>query len=159
MKKIKFSIKDVLLAFIPVIVCAVLGSIFMLLKKVDYESLKQPFLAPPKIVFPIAWTILYVLIAISGYLYLIKCENKEEKMKGLIVYYIGLFLNAFWTLFYFTLDLKVFAAIWLGALYIVSASNYVIFNKKNKTSGYLLIPYLIWLLFALYLNIGTAILN
>ena len=155
----KENIKRILRTIVPVIITAVLGSIFMMVGKVDYESLIKPALSPSKIVFPIAWTILYILIAISAYLYDKNVIDKEEKLKGLVVFYIGLFFNAFWTLFYFTLDMKVFSSIWLGLLYLISASNYVIFAKYNKISGYLLIPYLVWLLFALYLNIGTAVLN
>ncbi len=153
------KIKRILRSVLPVVITAVLGTIFMMIGKVDYENLEKPFLSPNKIVFPIAWTILYILIAISAYLYDKKVENDEERIKGFIVYYIGLFFNSLWTLFYFVLDFKIFSAIWLGFLYVISASNYVIFSRKYKISGYLLIPYLVWLLFALYLNIGTAILN
>ena len=155
----KTKLKWALRTIVPVLITAIVGSIFMMIGKVDYESLNKPLLSPPKIVFPIAWSILYILIAISGFLYDTKVENYEDKVKGLIIYYLGLFFNSLWTLFYFTLDLKVFSAIWLGVLYLITCSNYVIFSKKNKISGYLLIPYLIWLLFALYLNIGTALLN
>ena len=155
----KEKIFRLLRTVVPVIVTAIIGGLFMMIGKVDYESLNKPPLSPGKLVFPIAWTILYTLIAISSYLFDLKVDNKEDRIRGLLIYYIGLFFNAFWTLFYFTLDIKVFSAIWLGILYIISASNYVIFSRKNKISGYLLIPYLVWLLFALYLNIGTAILN
>lgn len=155
----KEKIKRILRTVLPVVITAVLGTIFMMIGKVDYDSLEKPLLSPSKIVFPIAWTILYTLLAISAYLFDKKVETQEDRIRGLLIFYIGLFFNAFWTLFYFTLDMKVFSAIWLGFLYVVSASNYVIFSRKNKISGYLLIPYLIWLLFALYLNIGTAILN
>ena len=155
----KRKIYNVLLPVLPVILTALLGSFFMMIGKVDYDTLSKPLFSPNKIVFPIAWSILYILIAISGYLYLNNAESKEDRIKGLTIYYIGLVINAFWTFLFFTLDLKLFAAIWLGLLYIVSASNYVIFYKKSKKSGYLLIPYLIWLLFALYLNVGTVILN
>ena len=155
----KTKIKNILLAFLPVVLTALIGTIFQLLSKLDYESIEKPFLAPPKIVFPIAWTILYIMIGISGYLFLKNTNNQEDKLRGLIVYYIGLFFNAFWTVFYFTLGLKVFSSIWLGFLYVIACSNLVVFSKKSKISGYLLLPYLAWLLFALYLNIGTAILN
>ena len=155
----KNKIYRILRTILPVVITGVLGSVFMIIGKVDYENLVKPPLSPNKIVFPIAWTILYIVIAISAFLYDKKVDNKEDKIKGLIIYYIGLFFNAFWTLFYFTLDMKVFSSIWLGTLYVISASNYVIFSRKNKISGYLFLPYLVWLLFALYLNIGTAILN
>ena len=155
----KINVKRILRTILPVILAAALGTLFMIIGKVDYEGLVKPPFSPNKIVFPIAWSILYTLIAISGFLFDKKVENNEERYKGLIVFYIGLLFNAFWTLFYFTLDMKVFSSIWLGILYLISASNYVIFSRKNKVSGYLFIPYLIWLLFALYLNIGTAILN
>ena len=155
----KEKIKRIIRTALPVVITAVLGTIFMVIGKVDYDSLEKPLLSPSKIVFPIAWTVLYTLLAISAYLFDKKVETQEDRIRGLLIFYIGLFFNAFWTLFYFTLDMKIFSAIWLGFLYVVSASNYVIFSRKNKISGYLLIPYLIWLLFALYLNIGTAILN
>ena len=155
----KNKIYRILRTILPVIITGVLGSVFMIIGKVDYENLVKPPLSPNKIVFPIAWTILYIVIAISAFLYDKKVDNKEDKIKGLIIYYIGLFFNAFWTLFYFTLDMKVFSSIWLGTLYVISASNYVIFSRKNKISGYLFLPYLVLLLFALYLNIGITILN
>ena len=158
-ENMKNKIYRILRTILPVVITGVLGSVFMIIGKVDYENLVKPPLSPNKIVFPIAWTILYIVIAISAFLYDKKVDNKEDKIKGLIIYYIGLFFNAFWTLFYFTLDMKVFSSIWLGTLYVISASNYVIFSRKNKISGYLFLPYLVWLLFALYLNIGTAILN
>ena len=155
----KINIKRLLRTVLPVVITALLGTLFMFLSKVDYDAINKPLLSPPKIVFPVAWTILYILIAISGYFYDKSTDQKEEKTRGLIIYYIGLLFNAFWTLFYFTLDLKLFSAIWLGVLYLVTVSNYVAFYKKSKISGYLLIPYILWLLFALYLNIGTALLN
>ena len=155
----KIRLKNILLSFLPVLIAAITGTIFQMFAKIDYESLNKPLLSPPKIVFPIVWSILYLLIGFSGYLFVTASNSQEDKVKGLTIFYIGLFFNALWTLFYFTLDLKIFAAIWLGILYLITASNFVIFSKINKKSGYLLIPYLVWLLFALYLNIGTALLN
>lgn len=155
----KFNLKSALRTILPVLITAILGTIFQKFASFDYETINKPYLAPPKIVFPIVWTILYILIAISAYIFDSKSDDREEKIRGLIIFYIGLLFNALWPLFYFTLNLKLFAAIWLGMLYVISASNFVAFRKKDKISGYLLIPYLIWLLFALYLNIGTAILN
>ena len=131
----------------------------MKIGKVDYNKLEKPLLSPPGIAFPIAWSILYVLIGTSAYLFDKKVDNCEIKIKGLLIYYIGLFFNAFWTFFFFTLDMKVFASVWLGILYLISVSNFLIFYKNNKVSGYLLLPYLGWLIFALYLNVGTCILN
>ena len=155
----KLNIKIIIRTILPVIICALLGSRFMMISKVDYESLKKPLLSPPGYVFPIAWSILYILIAISAYLFDKKIDDKEIRIKGLIIYYIGLFFNAFWTLFFFSLDMKVFASIWLAILYLVSVSHYLIFFKNNKISGYLLLPYLAWLIFALYLNVGICIIN
>ena len=155
----KIKIKRLIRTILPVVICAILGTVFMMISKVDYENLKKPLLSPPGYVFPIAWSILYILIAISAFLFDKKVEDNETKIKGLIIYYIGLFFNAFWTLFFFSLDMKVFACIWLAILYLVSVSNYLIFMKNNKISGYLLLPYLAWLIFALYLNVGICIIN
>lgn len=159
MKKIK--IKSVLKTVVPVTATAIVGSVFQMIGSNKFDTLEKPFLTPPKWMFPVVWTILYIILMVSGYIYDVKTceEHKEDNARAMSLYYIGLFLNGFWTLFFFTLNMHVFASIWLAVLYLVVSSNLMAFKKYSKISAYILIPYLVWLLIAEYLNVGIILLN
>ena len=123
---------------------------------IDYQSLNQPPFAPPSIIFPIVWTILYILIGLSYYLY---NKNTYANTTEKIIYYIQLFLNFTWTIIFFTLKLRFLAIIWILALTISIYTLITLFIQKYKTSAYLLIPYFIWCIYATYLTIGIYLLN
>ena len=123
---------------------------------IDYQTLKQPPFAPPSILFPIVWTILYILMGISYYLY--KKNTYTEKTE-IIIYYLQLFVNALWSIIFFILKLRFFSIIWILALSILIYTLITLFLQKYKLSAYLLIPYLIWCLFATYLTVGIYLLN
>ncbi len=151
MSKFKIYAKAIL---IPVIIGGIVGLIIS--GSIDYNSLQKPFLAPQSIVFPIVWTILYILMVIS---YGILEDKSLIDSKTKTIYYLQLFVNALWPIIFFTLKLRLFAFIWiilLGILVIVMIIN---FYKKNKLSGLLQIPYLLWVLFASYLNLSIYLLN
>lgn len=120
----------------------------------DYDKVIQPPLSPPKIVFPIAWTILYFLIGLSYYLYEKDYKNKIKKL-----YIIHLILNYTWTILFFSLKLRGLAIIWIISIIITLIFIMLEYYKTKKISFYMLIPYLIWLIFATYLNIGVYALN
>ena len=121
-----------------------------------YQELNKPFLSPPGYVFPIVWTVLYTLMGVS--LYLVS-EESGDKKKSYIIYIVQLILNSLWTLFYFGLDMKLFSFFLLVGLVISVIIMILEFRKLNKTAAYLQIPYLIWLIFAGYLNLATYLLN
>lgn len=121
-----------------------------------YQELNKPFLSPPGYVFPIVWTVLYTLMGVSLYLVSEECGYKK---KSYILYAVQLILNSLWTLFYFGLDMKLFAFLILVGLIISVILMILEFRKLNKTAAYLQIPYLIWLIFAGYLNLATYLLN
>ena len=122
----------------------------------NFQDLNQPPLTPPSILFPIIWTILYLLIGISYYLYK---KNTYTNKTEIIVYYAQLLVNALWSIIFFTLKLRFFSIIWILILVILIYTLITLFLQKYKPSAYLLIPYLIWCIFATYLTIGIYLLN
>lgn len=123
----------------------------------SYSIINKPFFSPPAIVFPIVWTILYTLMGISAYM--ISTSNDKDKNKAYLIYVIQLIVNGLWSLFFFRLRWYLFAFIWI--LLLISLVIIMIdkFTKISKTSGYLQIPYLIWLIFASILNLSIYFLN
>lgn len=124
-----------------------------------YAGLNLPPYSPPGSVFPIVWSILYILMGISLYLVRESNGSAEDKKKGYWLFGIQLVFNFLWTLVFFVFRFYTFAAVWLAALLILTAVNIYYFALVNKTSAWLLVPYIIWLAFALYLNTGVAMLN
>ena len=133
-----------------------LGFITGLLIKTDvYSEIVKPELSPPKIVFPIVWSVLYILLGVSNYI--INKDRKEETAN--LIYYIGLAINLIWPFIFFNAREYLLALIWLLLLIFFVILMVIEYFRKNKLAGYLQIPYLIWLLFALYLNYNVFILN
>lgn len=151
MSKIKIYAKSIL---IPVIIGGVIGLIIS--RSIDYNTLQKPPLSPTSILFPIVWTILYVLMGIS---YGILDSKSLIEPKINFIYYLQLFVNATWSLIFFTLKWRLFAFIWIIILDILVIIMILEFLKKNKTAGLLQIPYLLWIIFASYLNLGVYLLN
>lgn len=140
--------------FLPIMLGGIVA--FLIKDNIDYQTLIKPFLAPPKIFFPIFWTIIYILMGLSYYFY--KKEYKEENIVD-IIYYIQLFINIFWSIIFFLFKARFIAIIWILLLDIFVILLIYSFYHRKKISCYLNIPYLIWILFATYLTIGIYILN
>ena len=117
-----------------------------------YSQLIKPSFAPPGIIFPIVWTILYVLMGISSYI-IFKKGFDLSKVKDAIFYYcLQLALNFTWSILFFGLDLRFTALITLILLIIIVLIMMYKFAKIDKKAMYINIPYLIWLVYALFLN-------
>lgn len=125
----------------------------------EYGSLNKPFLAPPTIVFPIAWTILYLLMGIAAALIYSKEEYSEYRTVGLTLHMAQLILNFFWSIIFFNMKKYVFAFIWLIILWLVVISMLNNYKKISKTAFLLNVPYIVWLTFAAYLNLAVAVIN
>ena len=123
-----------------------------------YATLTLPPLAPPAWVFPVVWTILYVLMAVSIYRVQMSlgCGSKRT---AYWLYGMQLVFNFFWTMFFFTLEIRLFAFFWLIALIILVVLMIQSFRRHDPVAAWLQIPYLIWLIFAAYLNLGVYLLN
>lgn len=122
----------------------------------DYHDLVKPTLSPPGIVFPIAWSIIYLLIGISYTLLKEKGEIPKETKQ---LYYMQLVFNYLWTFIFFVFRLRLLSVLWIIILDVLVIIMTYQFYKQNKLSGILLIPYVLWLLFATYLNISIYFLN
>ena len=151
MSKIKIYIKAIL---IPVLIGAVVGLITS--RFIDYNTLQKPPLAPPGSLFPIVWTILYILMGIS---YGILKSNNLTNQETDKIYYLQLGVNALWSIFFFVFEWRLFSFVWIILLVILVALMIRQFYNKNKVAGLLQIPYLLWVLFASYLNISIYLLN
>lgn len=125
-----------------------------------YSEITKPALAPPSLLFPIVWTVLYILMGISAaMIYNIKKENTDATGNSLTVYGINLFLNFFWSIIFFNLRTFLFSFIWLVALWVVILIMIIKFYKTKPLAGILQIPYLLWVTFAGYLNLAIFLLN
>ena len=126
-------------------------------KSVWYYNLTKPPLAPPDWIFPPVWSILYFSMLVALLLYLFK--PTQNKKSGYIYFAVQLILNLLWTPAFFYLQNIILALIVIILLDIFVILTIKSFYKVSKISGLILIPYLIWILFATYLNIGYLILN
>ena len=133
-------------------------SAFFTMNSMDiYQNINRPKLAPPGYIFPIVWTILYVLMGISSYL--IHHSNHKNKETALIIYYFQLLINFSWPIFFFNYQNFLLALAILFILNILVIVLIKVTYSINHLASYLLIPYLIWILFALYLNFWIFIHN
>ena len=123
-----------------------------------FGNLEQPPLSPPPWLFPIVWTVLYTLMGIASYL-VVKSDKEYRAKTALTVYGVQLFFNFLWAIVFFNLEVYWFAFVWLIALWLLIIVNTVLFYRISKPAGYLMIPYLLWVTFAAYLNFAIAMLN
>ena len=155
MKKIDF--KKLFFYIIITILIGVVPSIFIFKDMGMYNNINKPPLSPPGILFPIVWSILYVLMGISFYIVMKKDSKYKEEAK--LIYFIQLIVNALWTPIFFGFKQYFLAFTWILMLIVLVIFMITIFFKIDKLASYLQMPYLIWLIFAAYLNFGVFILN
>ena len=123
----------------------------------EYKALEKPLLSPPGFLFPIVWTVLYVLMGIGSAL--IYCSEDPRKERALKTYAAQLAANFLWTIFFFTFKWSLFAFFWIILLIALIISMIRQFAAIRPLAGKLQLPYLYWLLFAAYLNLGVWYLN
>ncbi len=131
----------------------VIACIPLLFVKTTTAGLVTSPLSPPDIVFPIAWSILYILMGISSYIVYEK-TNKIEP-----IYITQLVVNAIWTILFFGLKLRLFSFFWILLLIGLVIDMISKFSEVDKKAGLMNIPYLLWLIFASYLNLAIYFLN
>ena len=124
-----------------------------------FDRLTKPPLAPPGWLFPLVWTILYTFMGLASYLVFTSQKDQNEIKLALQIYTLQLAFNFFWTILFFNFELYFFAFFWLLALLALLILTTILFYKVSKPAAYLMIPYIIWVILAAYLNLGIALLN
>lgn len=143
---------------IPLLVGAVAGLLTRNSMQV-FEGLQQPPFAPPGVLFPIVWTILYALMGIASYLIYTSGKDPEEVSSALTVYGVQLVVNFLWPIVFFRFGWYTFAFFWLILLWVLVIYTILLFYRISKPAVWLMVPYLIWLTYAAYLNLGIVLLN
>lgn len=133
------------------------GAVIVSMGMESYQLLSKPPLTPPGWVFSVVWTVLYLLMGYAAYL--VKSSSYSDKQNALQTYYIQLALNFLWVVFFFR-----FGQLWMSAVVLLLLTASVLLTMKrfgecDTTASRLLLPYFLWCVFALYLNIGAAVLN
>ena len=150
------------IAIVVAELAGVIGSVFTISAiPTWYAGLVKPALNPPAWVFGPAWTTLYALMGISLFL-IWKSDPSvapKERRRGIILFFIQLFLNAVWSIIFFGLHSPGWALVDIVFLWLAIVWTMVVFYKISKPAAYLLVPYLLWVSFASYLNYSIWVLN
>jgi len=136
----------------------VLGSLLSGNPGVIYTSFVKPPLSPPGWLFGVIWPVLYLLMSIAAYI-IYQTPQTLERKEATTIYWIQLFVNFLWPIVFFRFEWYWIAVGIIILLDVLVSITTLRFYKINKAAGYLMIPYLLWILFATYLNIGIAVLN
>ncbi len=124
-----------------------------------YETLNTPPLSPPAFLFPIVWTLLYILMGVSAAMIYNSTSAGDGKVKALFTYAVSLFVNFFFSIFFFNFRAFTLSFVWLILLFLLVLLTIIDYSKINRVAAYLQIPYLLWVAFAGYLTLGIVILN
>lgn len=139
-------------------VCALSGWLTRQGAKIYMETIQKPPLSPPSVVFPIVWVILFLLMGIGAAR--IACTpDSAARSRSLLLFLVQLAFNFFWSILFFNLQRFGFALIWLLILWGLILAMLLSFRKVDKLAAWLQLPYLLWVTFAAYLNLGVWMLN
>ena len=153
--KIKWKTLFISIA-IPLLV-GLLSSLLTFSNMSTFQTINKPPGSPPAYLFPIVWTILYILMGIASYL--VYTSHYYNRYNVLFIYELQLIFNFFWSIIFFNYQAYLFAFVWLVILWILVLITTIQFYKINKFAGILMIPYLLWITFAGYLNFMIYLLN
>jgi tryptophan-rich sensory protein len=117
-----------------------------------YPTIEKPSFNPPNWLFGPVWTALYICIAVAGGIIWDKIDTHPLAKKALLFFAIQLLLNSLWSFLFFGLKNPLIALIEIILLLLIIYETYMLFSKINKVAGYLFIPYLLWVSFAMFLN-------
>lgn len=144
---------------ICILIPLAVGGLSALLTRNGMEAFNlanKPPLTPPNWLFPVVWSILFVLMGIASYLVYTAGAPSQA---ALTVYAVQLAFNFFWSIFFFNMQWYLFSFVWLVVLWFLILLTTLLFRQSSKAAACLMIPYLLWVAFAGYLNLGVYLLN
>lgn len=124
-----------------------------------YAALEKPALTPPSFLFGPVWTVLFILMGIALYLVWLRGWERKDVKLAISIFGIQLVLNVLWSYFFFGLQMPFFALIEIIVLWIAIALSIWSFARVSVPAALLLLPYILWVSFAAYLNYGIYVLN
>ena len=154
------SVKTVLVLAVCIVVPMLVGGFSSMLVRdqfVEYGKLVMPPGSPPAAVFPVAWTLLYIMMGVASFL--IFYSSSEYRWVILVLYAIQLVLNFMWSPIFFNMHSYGLAAVILMVMFLFVASIIALAMNENTAAAWLLLPYAGWCIYALYLNLGVMALN
>ena len=151
--------KEIRVYAISIAIALAVGGLSALLTAGNMDIYSE-IVKPPSVLFPIVWTLLYILMGVSAaMIYLRKEENPQASQKSFVFYGISLFLNFFWSVIFFNMQAFLFSFIWLLLLWVSVLLTILQYRKISPLAAALQAPYLLWITFAGYLNLAIFILN
>lgn len=159
LKYIKHHWQGLLISILIAELTGILSSLIAGSIRPVYNAYIKPPFSPPGWLFGVVWPLLYALMGIAAYLIYKSDVEKAKKNNALRLYCVQLFLNFMWSIVFFRFDLLWGALIVLLLLDIFVIFTMIAFSRINKTAMWLMLPYLLWILFATYLNAAIALLN
>lgn len=124
-----------------------------------YGSFNHPVLAPPAWVFPIVWTILYVMMGVASYLVYMADAGRDEKNKALQFYAGQLAMNLFWSTLFFTYKRYLLSLIWLLIMWVMVMICAARFLRIRRAAGIMMGVLFLWTTFAAYLNLAYYVMS
>ena len=156
----KMKLKPLLFWTLSAIAVGALSGVLTMRSMDHYGEIARPPLSPPGWVFPVVWTVLFLLMGISAYIVWTREGVPENERKEAIIFYcLQLVVNFFWPLVFFNEEAYLFALVWLVLLIVLVIVMIARFRGISRAAARLNIPYLVWLFFAAYLNAGVWWLN
>ncbi len=157
MKKCMWAIIAMVISFLP----GVFGVFFTPhgASNMWYNGLVKSYLTPPGWVFSVAWTILYALLGWALYLIIIAAKKNGDKMRAYVLFTVQLVLNGLWSYVFFGAHLPAIALVMLLVLFFASVWMARAFDSISRPAAYMVIPYLLWLMFAFYMNAFIVLMN
>ncbi len=158
--KIKGYIPTYLVAIAIPLTVGVLSALITMGNMDIYGEINTPPLSPPSWLFPVVWTVLYVLMGISSAIVYINRErNPDEARRGLTYYAVSLVVNFTWSIIFFNMQQFLLAFVWLLLLLYLIIKTVISYARVSRAAAYLQIPYILWVAFAGYLNAAIWLLN
>lgn len=155
----KINFKTLAVSILIPLAIGGLSALFTMGSMKDFEALTQPPLSPPSWLFPVVWTVLFIMMGIASYIAVETPSGADDKERAFKVYFLQLGFNFLWSIIFFTFGAYEIAFVWLAALLALIIITAVRFYSLNRAAGLLMLPYIAWVIFAGYLNLAIAYLN